>query len=450
MLPVVTPEEMRRIDAEAADATDVLVERAGAAVERGAVGLLGGRYGRRVAVICGPGNNGADGRVAARRLRRGGVGVQVYETDRLPERIGGVDLVIDAAFGTGFRGEFVAPQVDAPVLAVDVPSGVDGLTGIAAGRPLRAVATVTFAAHKPGLLFADGRRLSGRVEVADIGLPARSALGLVTDETLGRWLPTASPNDHKWRHAVWVVAGSPGMGGAAVLAARGAARGGGSYVRLGVPGASEPRAPVEVVQEPLPLVGWDRVVAEGAARFGAVVVGPGLGRQAATRDAVVGIATTCPKPIVLDGDALWCLADDDRAMSSGRPSVLTPHDGEYAFLTGRPPGPDRVDAARRLAGARAAVVLLKGPTTVVAHPDGRAALVVSGDARLATAGTGDVLAGLVGALLARGLDPFAAAAAAAHLHGRAASSSGRTVGFVAGDLPELIPRAWAGCVEALG
>lgn len=450
MLPVVTPEQMRRIDADATEPTELLVERAGAAVERAAVRLLGGRYGKRVAVLCGPGNNGADGRVAARRLRQGGVGVQIHETGRLPERIRGVDLVVDAAFGTGFRGEFVAPEVDAPVLAVDIPSGVDGLTGVAAGRPLQAVATVTFAAYKPGLLLGDGRRLAGRVEIADIGLRAESRVWLVDDRSVGMWLPSAGMDDHKWRHAVWVVAGSAGMGGAAVLASRGAARCGGGYVRLSVPGASEARAAPEVVQHALPLVGWDRVVRDESQRFGAVVVGPGIGRAPATRDAVIALAATCTRALVLDGDALWCLADDDRPLPAARPTVLTPHDGEYAFLTGRPPGPDRLDAAARLAATRSAVVLLKGPTTVVADPDGRVAVVTSGDARLATAGTGDVLAGMVGALLARGVEPFEAAASAAHLHGRAGGASQRTVGFVAGDLPDFIAPAWQRCVEAAG
>ncbi len=448
MEPVVTPQEMRRIDAEASEPTEVLVARAGAAVERAALRMLGGAYGRRVAVVCGPGNNGADGRVAAQRLARRGVGVEIIEADRMPQHLAAVDLVIDAAFGTGFRGEFTAPATDAPVLAVDIPSGIDGLTGVAAGRPFVARSTVTFAAWKPGLLLADGPRHSGRVEVVDIGLPAPLDIGLVTDVSVGRRLPLTHTDDHKWRHAVWVVAGSPGMGGAAVLAARGSARCGAGYVRLSTPGAHETRAPVEVVSQPLPLVGWDRVVADELHRFGALVVGPGLGREAATRDAVIALAAASRRPLVLDGDALWCLADDDRPLPAQRRTVLTPHDGEFTYLMGHPPAADRIDSARRLAVARSATVLLKGPTTVVADPSGRVALVNSGDQRLATAGTGDVLAGMVGALLARGMDAFDAAAAAAHLHGCAAITSSRTVGFVAGDLPELIDGAWNDCVES--
>lgn len=448
MPSVVTPEAMRRIDAAAAEATEVLVERAGAAVARAAVRLLGGRYDRRVAVICGKGNNGADGRVAARRLRRDGIGVSIIEADRLPARIDGVDLVIDAAYGTGFRGEFCAPDVTAPVMAVDIPSGIDGLTGVASGRPLAAALTVTFAAWKPGLLFADGPRHAGRVEVAEIGLPTPSDCWLVTDGDVGGWLPESRRDDHKWRHAVWVVAGSPGMGGAAVLASRGAARGGAGYVRLGIPGLDEPRAPAEVVQQPLSADGWASAVIDGAGRFGAVVAGPGLGRSTAARDSMLALASDCPVPLVVDGDGLWCLANTDRPLPGDRPTVLTPHDGEFALLAGATPGADRIAAARRLADDRHAIVLLKGPTTVIAAPDGQVRLVHSGDERLATAGTGDVLAGLTGALLARGLDPFDAAAAAAHLHGRAATLSPQRVGFVAGDLPELLPVAWQHCIEA--
>jgi NAD(P)H-hydrate epimerase len=443
--PILTPSEMSAVDAAAPDPTEVLVARAGAAVARSAVRLLGGRYGRRVAIVCGKGNNGADGRVAAERLARAGVGTTVLDAIDLPARLIGYDLVIDAAYGTGFRGEFRAPDVgDTPVLAVDLPSGLDGLTGAAAGSPFTATATVTFAAWKPGLLLGDGPEHAGAVEVADIGLPVGSRAGLVGDRDVAGWWPTALRDDHKWRYACWLVAGSPGMAGAAVLASRGALRTGAGYVRLSTPGgADDPRTSPEVVTAGLPRTGWERAVVEGAARFGSVVVGPGLGRDDATCHAVVSLAQRCPIPLVVDGDGLWCLSRDDRPVPPGETAVLTPHDGEFAQLTGGPPGGDRIAAARQLAADRNAVVLLKGPATVVAAPDRRVAVVTSGDARLATAGSGDVLAGMVGALLARGVEPFAAAAAAAHVHGRTAAASGRPVGLAAGDLPDLIPAVLA-------
>jgi NAD(P)H-hydrate epimerase len=198
-----------------------------------------------------------------------------------------------------------------------------------------------------------------------------------------------------------------------------------------------------VVGHDLPAACWDREVVEGAPRFGAVVVGPGLGRADATAAAVVSLVQRCPVPLVVDGDALWALGSDERPVPSGEVAVLTPHDGEYAHLVGSPPGDDRIEAARRLAAQRDAVVLLKGPTTVVAAPDRRVAVVTTGDARLATAGSGDVLAGLVGALLAQGLDAFEAAAAAAHVHGATTAAWGRAAGLVSDDLPELLPAAIA-------
>jgi hydroxyethylthiazole kinase-like uncharacterized protein yjeF len=447
--PIVTPDEMAAVDRAAPEPTEVLVARAGAAVAAAALGMLGGAYGRRVAVVCGKGNNGADGRVAAGLLRRRGVRVVELDAGALPDRLLGVDLVIDAAYGTGFHGTFHAPPTDVPVLAVDIPSGIDGLTGLAGGTPLRAERTVTFAAWKPGLLFGDGPAAAGEVDVIDIGLAAMSNAGRVVDSDVARWWPPTDRDIHKWRRACWVVAGSPGMTGAAILSARGAGRTGAGYVRLSMPGVSaDSRVPAEVVVTGLPLVGWDRPVLEGLGRFSSAVVGPGLGREAATRDAVLALARSCPVPLVIDGDGLWCLASDDQPFAAGRSVVLSPHDGEFTQLTGHPPGGDRIAAARDLAARRRAVVLLKGPSTVVSDPAGRVAVVTSGDARLATAGSGDVLSGMIGALLAGGVAGFEAAAAAAHLHGRAAHHFGAPSGLVAGDLPDLIPHAVADCLAA--
>jgi NAD(P)H-hydrate repair Nnr-like enzyme with NAD(P)H-hydrate epimerase domain len=225
VLPVVTPDEMRAIDAAAAEPVEVLVERAGAAVARAAVRLFGGTYGRRVVVIAGKGNNGNDGRAAGRRLSRRGA--QVVVVDPQAPALPAADLVVDAAFGTGFRGEWSAPETTAPVLAVDIPSGVDGLTGGVAGHVLTAECTVTFAALKPGLLFPPGRELAGSVELVDIGLPvSAAATHLVEQADVRGWMPSRPVDAHKWKAALWVVAGSPEMLGAAHLVARAAQRAG--------------------------------------------------------------------------------------------------------------------------------------------------------------------------------------------------------------------------------
>jgi hydroxyethylthiazole kinase-like uncharacterized protein yjeF len=442
VIPIVTPAEMAAIDRAAPEAVDVLVARAGAAVAWTARELLGGVYGRRVVVLAGKGNNGNDGRDAARRLRRWGVRTSVVEVADAPAVLPAADLVIDAAFGTGFRGEYRAPDVrGTPVLAVDIPSGVDGLTGAVAERVLPAVRTVTFAALKPGLVLFPGAAYTGDLDVVDIGLDVSVAtIGLVEGSDVGAWLPSRPPSSHKWRQAVWVAAGSPGMTGAAALVAGAALRAGAGYVRLGVPGGVPGWEPVEAVGVTLPEHGWDADVLADLARFGALAVGPGLGRTDATRDAVRGVVAGAPVPVVVDGDGLSALGDAAAAVLGERaaPTVLTPHDGEFERLAGAPPGPDRIAAARALASDFGVVVLLKGPLTVVAEPGGRALLAGAGDARLATAGTGDVLTGVVAAFLAAGLPAAEAAAAAAYVHG-AAGNLGFARGLVAGDLVALLP-----------
>ena len=242
--------------------------------------MLGGTYGRVVNVIAGNGNNGADGRVAGELLAAAGVAVRVFEAASSLESLPPADLVVDAAYGTGFHGDWVAPQVgDVRVLAVDIPSGVDGLTGAAVPGTLPAATTVTFAALKPGHLLGDGKRLAGNVTVADIGLDVSSARAHVVEraDVAGWWRPRPA-DAHKWTRAVRVVAGSPGMTGAASLAAVAAMRAGAGIVWLSTPGDASPRAElVEVVGRPCPADGWGDEVASELKRFGALVIGPGLG-----------------------------------------------------------------------------------------------------------------------------------------------------------------------------
>ena len=469
MEPVVTPEEMGAIDAAAPESVEELIERAGRAVATTALGLLGRAYGARVLVIAGKGNNGNDGRAAARTLEGRGVRCSVIPPDGGAPSGHRFDLVIDAAYGTGFRGGYQPPEVPAgvPVLAVDIPSGVDGLTGLVgpasdsgsvddAGTTgaLAAVATITFAALKPGLLLGAGRRLAGTVMVADIGLDCSRARiwHLGPDDVAAGW-PRAHPDGHKWQRAVWIIGGQPSMPGAPSLSASAAARAGAGYVTVSVPGLERggPPLPIEAVLHPVGPHDWGAEVAAGIDRHRALVLGPGLATDPDTGAQVRAVIDASgQRGLVLDGGALDALVDHDRAglrsdvpdllARRGVPAVLTPHDGELARLLGRKPGPDRLAEVRALAADCGAVVLAKGPTTVAAHPDGRVLVSTAGDRRLATAGTGDVLTGLVGAALAGGLDPLPAAALAAELHGLAAGT-GAAVGLVAGDLPPLVA-AW--------
>ena len=448
MLPIVTPDEMRAIDAAAtngdAAALSGLIERAGSAVAWSALRMLGGAYGRRIIVIAGTGNNGNDGRVAARRLTERGARVRIIEVADVPRVLPECDLVIDAAFGTGFHGSWSAPDPGgARVLAVDIPSGVDGLTGQAGGGVMTADHTIALAALKPGLLFAPGARFTGEIEVADIGLPCASQSNLVERSDVRQWWRPRGSDAHKWRAAVRIVAGSAGMTGAAHLAASAAQRAGAGMVHLSVPGDLSP-GNHEYVQRPVPTQDWSRDVLGSLDRFQSLVIGPGLGRAESTITSVRDVLRQAPLPAVVDGDGLFALAwsgDGSERLLRDRhaPTVLTPHDGEFALLTGAKPALDRLTAVRRLAFDLGVVVLLKGPATVIAEPGGRTLVVNSGDDRLATAGTGDVLAGVVGALLAQGLEPFEAAAAGAWIHGSAGQLGPRR-GLIAGDLLALIPR----------
>jgi NAD(P)H-hydrate epimerase len=396
-----------------------------------------------VVVVAGKGNNGNDGRAAARRLERRGVRLEVV--DPTERSVRPCDLVVDAAYGTGFRGEYAWPALPlgVPVLSVDIPSGVDGSTGQVSGGVARAQRTVTFAALKPGLLFEPGASLSGDVVLADIGLDVSGArVHVVEDTDVASWLVPRPATTNKWRAAVRVVAGSAGMGGAATLVSRAALRTGAGYVRQSSPGAAPTTDPVEAVHVELPAKGWAPVVLDDLDRFGALVVGNGLGTAPEAQADIRALVASAATPVVVDADGLTALGDDPPTWAS-TDVVLTPHDGEFARLAGEAPGDDRIGAARALAARWGCVVLLKGGPTVVADASGSVLVAASGDNRLATAGTGDVLAGMIGALAARGLDGFHAAAAAAFLHGEAGALGWRD-GLVAGDLPGLVPEAIEG------
>jgi hydroxyethylthiazole kinase-like uncharacterized protein yjeF len=453
VIPIVTAEEMRAIDAAAAETTATLVERAGSAVGRSARRMLGGTYGRTVNVLVGAGNNGADGRVAGDWLRSRGVRVRIFEVATCPVTLPAADLMIDAAYGTGFREgtSWDAPLVgDTPVLAVDIPSGLDARDGRCAGRVLTAERTVTFQALKPGMLIGDGPERCGTIEVVDIGLDTSVATAhLVELSDVAAWWPRRPRSAHKWNGAVRVIAGSSAMRGAARLCSAAAARSGASLVSMSVPGGVV-SALDEIIQPPIDATDWSRRVLDDLSRFGALAIGPGLGRTETTIDATRQLIADAMLPIVVDGDAIYAAAwsaDGPAALLTGRarPTVLTPHDGEFALLTGAPPEADRFAAVRRVAADLGCTVLLKGPTTLVADPDGDVLVVDRGDQRLATAGTGDVLAGMIVTMLASGVDPSKAAAGAAWVHAEAARSASRS-GMLASDIVDRLP----GTISALG
>jgi len=444
---VLTRDEMRAADAAALATVshETLVARAGTAVAHAALRLLGGAYGRRVVVVAGKGSNGADARVAASFLAQRGARVRVLEAADVggAEALPPCDLVIDGAYGTGFRGSYDAPRVPpgAQVLAIDIPSGVDADSGAAPGEAVQADRTVTFAALKPGLLQGRGAECSGAVEVADIGVGFATPQAMVVEDADVALVPRRPRQVNKWTTAVGVAAGSPGMEGAAILCTRGAMAAGAGMIRLGSPGDPTAPWPTEAVRMHLPGEGWSGAVLDATAKCKAVIVGPGLGTGEERAEEIRAVIAAVPVPLVIDADALRALGGTAAARvlieKRSAPSILTPHDGEYARINGAPPGEDRLAAARELARATGAVVLLKGSLTAVASPDGDVLLADAGGPALATAGTGDVLSGIIGAFCARGLPALEAAAAAAHVHGRAASL-GPSQGLVAGDLPDLV------------
>ena len=422
-----------------------LMERAGAAVAQEVLRTYPGA--RRVAVVCGGGANGGDGRIAARILRESGL--EVVETD--DPGGGGADVVIDALFGTGFRGpprdEAAAAigrinATGAPVVSVDIPSGVDATTGEVAGAAVEADVTVTFHGRKVGLVVAPGRFHSGRVVVAGIGLePAPTALVRGMPTLLDR-IPRRGARDSKFSAgSLLVVGGAPGTTSAAVLAATGALRADAGYVTLAVPAAALPVAEtlaLEPVKRGFDWASAPEALQADVARSSAIALGPGLGRSDEARALVRALLERADLPAVVDADALFGLARVDRSA----PTVLTPHARELARLLGVEPAwvsAHRLEAAAEAAERFAAVVLLKGPDTIVCAPEGRVIVCDTGPPSLATAGTGDVLTGVVGAFLAKGVDVVDAAAAAAIAHGLAARSLPHQAGLIASDVAAALP-----------
>ena len=453
MIAVLTPEQMRRADEAALAGVEtsqqqLFIQRAGYAVAVTARRMMGGCYSKRVTVIAGKGHNGDDGRVAATHLARWGAAVTTVHADEAGELFldpRHADLVIDAAYGIGFRGTWSPPIVfNVPVLAVDLPSGLNALDGTVEGGVLVADRTVTFAAPKTGMVLGDGPSLCGEIDIIDVGIDVTEDVDtfLVQSSDIAAWMPMRDTAAHKWNHAVRVVAGSPGMGGAASLVSAAAMRAGAGIVHMSWRAGTDAfTPPTEIVGRPLPSEGWVPFIASDSHRFNALIIGPGLGRGDDVTAEVQGVLSATSIPTVIDGDGIHASIDANGGhtalMQRTAATVLTPHDGEFASLGGDVAHPDRIATTRELAARTQCVVLRKGPTTIVSDPDGAVYVVVSGDERLATAGSGDVLSGIIGAFIARGLSPHEAAAAAAHVHGMA-GSSGPAEGLIARDLVALI------------
>ena len=488
MIELLTTSEMAEADRLAIAggvAGLTLMENAGRAVAEAAARMQG----RRVVVVAGPGNNGGDGFVAARYLAERGAAVRVsFVGDRKrlkgdaalaaqrwtgtveeasPASLRDSDLIIDALFGAGLdrdvdglpRAMIAAMNASgAPIIAVDLPSGVNGTTGRVMGTAVDATRTVTFFRRKTGHLLLPGRLHCGVIEVVDIGIPA-SVLGRIKPATFADapplWrdaFPRLYPRGHKYSrgHAVVVSGGLP-VTGAARLAARAALRAGAGLVTIATPREAltvNAAASLAVMVRP---VDGPSELAEFLAdkRRNSVVLGPGGGVGAAMRDQVLA-ALRSEAAVLLDADALTSFADEPTALVSaigkrtGGGAVLTPHDGEFSRLFSKiddiSKSNSKLEKVRLAAGILGAVIVLKGPDTVIAAPDRRAAIANNAPPTLATAGSGDVLSGLIAGLMAQGMPPFEAASAGVWLHGEAASEFGP--GLIAEDLPDMLPRVY--------
>ncbi len=484
-----------------------LMERAGACTAEVTRRLLRDRPGRRVVILVGKGNNGGDGLVAARNLAgdcqvrvllvspaeeiRGEpathlgtlrdqhvqiVDAHTLRDEDLDRTLHEANLLVDAIFGTGFRGPAdgeparvieAANRSGGPILAVDVPSGVDAGTGRADPPCIRAAATVTMGLPKLGLVQYPAAAYAGRLFVADIGFPAAlvEEAPIQTTLALASWvdrsLPRRSPDSHKGAFGrVLVVAGARGFTGAAVLAARGAIRAGAGLVTVGIPAslvAVPPASLPEAMTHPLPETPEGTLsesaceaILEFAAGVSCVAIGPGLTTHPEVVALVRRLLPRLDQPVVVDADGLNALAGEAaRLRDVPGPVVITPHPGEMARLLGGAVDEvqrDRAAAARDAARTLRVIVVLKGARTVVASPDGRVCIIPTGNAAMATGGMGDVLTGAVAAFLGQRVPPFEAAACAAYLHGLAgdlAAASRGEMGLLAHEVADEIPRALA-------
>jgi len=506
-LKLYTADEMTRAD-EGAQRLGipggVLMERAGVEMAREVLLGFGPMQGRRVVVVCGGGNNGGDGFVIARELHRMGARVAVHATKdaydgdpktnlaalrnlrvrlvgrgELGGELAGADLVVDAILGTGFSGEVrgdaagLIAQINAasaPTVAVDVPSGVDGSTGEVRGAAVRADFTVCAHAAKLGCVVAPGREHAGEVSVVEIGVPLEAevepSVALTDHDSLRGLVPRLEGTAHKYSAgSLLVVAGSREATGAAVMVAGGAQRTGCGIVFVVTSRSAAPFVDAQLTEAlvsgapededgAMTAEALEGVVLEKAGRATAVVVGPGIGVGEGGRRLVEGVLDRTDLPVVLDADAITNLVGSDIPKRRNAPTVITPHSGELGRLLGtgaKEVSARRLHSARRAADEHGCTVLLKGSDTLVVEGE-RVAVNSTGHVALATAGTGDVLSGAIGALLSRRMDPYDAARAGAWAHGRAAGLWLEETGWpaeslIATDLLRFLPRAFGEIVD---
>ena len=468
MQPIYLTDDIRRIEQAAGVTSPPLMERAGNAAAELAAAIIGER-GKEVLVLAGPGNNGGDARIAAERLKQMFFRVTVAAAaDPLPPGRHW-DLVIDGLFGIGLarnidgeyakRVEFINAQ-SCPVLALDIPSGIESDTGRVLGCAVRATHTLTFIAHKPGLLTLDGPDHCGQIHVAELGLDVRKLLAprawIAGPGSFRAVLKPRRRNFHKGdAGSVAVIGGAAGMTGAALLASRAALKLGAGRVYCGLLDSHAPRldplAPELMLREPDEIFGVDLDV---------LVVGPGLG-QGERAETLLGVALTEDIPCVIDADALNLLAANTDLLGAcarrRADTLVTPHPGEAARLLGttiEQVQQDRVGAARALQAKLGAHVVLKGNGSVLAAPDGHWFINTSGNPGMASAGMGDVLSGMLGALLAQKFTGETALVLGTHLHGCAgdalAARGDGPVGLAASELIEAARRIWNGWIQAPG
>jgi NAD(P)H-hydrate epimerase len=440
------------------DSMRELMERAGTAAAEAAVRRFPDA--KAYTVVCGGGSNGGDGQVAADVLRSRGRDVRVVEATSGELELGDPDVIVDALFGTGFTG---SPRADAaaliermngrglPIVSVDIASGVDASTGEVAGPAVEAALSVTFYARKVGHVVAPGRFNCGELELVDIGLTGGETACRLAGPGLLSALPRRKESDTKFSAgSVLLVGGSPGLSGAVCLAGEAAYRADAGYVTVVIPGSVLPPLElnlIEAVKRPAPedengqlTIEALPLIAELEPRAQALALGPGIGRSEGTRALVRELLERTTLPAVVDADALFGLEPGKWSSQV----VLTPHAGELARLLGKESAwvnEHRLAAARECADRFAAVTLLKGADTIVADPAGGVIVCEEGTPALATAGSGDVLTGVIATFLAKGLAPQLAAAMGAVVHGRAAQLIEPQIGVVARDVARMLPRA---------
>jgi ADP-dependent NAD(P)H-hydrate dehydratase / NAD(P)H-hydrate epimerase len=469
--PLYEAAEMRAADTWAIEEQGVpqddLMERAALGLARVTAALAGPGP---IRIVAGKGNNGGDGRVAARLLAEDGYEVEVID-GTAPfevERLAGSGAIVDALLGTGFEGEPREPLAsaiwainrhDAPVVACDVPSGVNASTGEVEAEAVRADATATFHGSKVGLHVQPGKGHAGSVEVAEIGIPrgapAPGAAGMISERVL-KLYPRRGRSGSKFDSGVVVVVGGAvGLTGAPTMAARSASRAGAGYVQVAVPEPVQPSVDLRLLEQMsrgLPdddgfhTAAGIGDVEEMAERAGAVVLGPGLGRTEGAQEFARGVAVAVEAPLLVDADGLNAHAGRlELFREREAPTVLTPHEAELGRLldvSTEEVAAHRVQLVREAAELSGAIVLLKGDDTIVARPGGPLAISPGGTPALATAGTGDVLSGLIGALLAKRMDPFEAASLGVLAHVLAARHAEERLGadhVMAGDVIEGLP-----------